>query len=277
MRIFLTGGTGFLGGAFIQAALDAGHELNAIHRDIRSRECVNPRWVLADLSFVEPAAFDDCDVFVHLAAVGVSPQKADWPELFQTNVSDSVALWRAAASAGVKRFVLCGSCFEYGRSAADYDFIPTHAPLEPTTAYGASKAAATVAAAAFAAESGTNVTVLRPFQIYGPHQHADNFWPSLRRAAESGENFLMTEGDQIRDFSPVADVAAKFLAYATRTDVRPARLHVANVGSGHATTLRDFATEWWEKFGATGDLKVGALLYRPNEVMRYVPDLTESL
>jgi len=49
---------------------------------------------------------------------------------------------------------------------------------------------------------------------------------------------------------------------------------IANVGAGKPQTLLEFAGHWWNEWGATGKLLPGALPYRPNEAMRYVPEIS---
>jgi nucleoside-diphosphate-sugar epimerase len=81
----------------------------------------------------------------------------------------------------------------------------------------------------------------------------------------------MTHGNQIRDFVPV-DFAAKYLLkMALDEHLFPGEPLIRNLGTGKPQSLRNFAQFWWEKWGATGELKIGALTQRQNEVMRYVP------
>jgi len=275
MRLFVTGGTGFIGSHFLNAALSAGHEVVALRRSPASQPRIplekQPDWLEKTMPEVGPEDFAACDAIVHLAAVGVSPQKATWEELFRVNVAESLRLWLVAAEAGVPRFVICGSCFEYGGSSERYEFIPPDAPLEPVTGYGASKAAASVAARALARERKLALVLLRPFQFFGDGQHDSNFWPSLRAAALEGRDFPMTEGNQVRDYLPVEEVASAFLDAATGLSVLPGEPFVRNVGSGKAQTLAKFAEHWWRQWGASGRLLKGAVPYRASEVMRYVP------
>ena len=275
MRIFVTGGTGFIGSHFLQAALAAGHEVRALRRpgsEPRIALSQQPVWVEGDLQRYPAEALAGCEAVVHLAAVGVSPQKASAGELFAQNVQASLALWSRAVDAGVAHLVLCGSCFEYGRSAGRYDRIPTDAPLEPVNPDGASKAAASLAAVALAQEKNCRITILRPFTVYGEGQHRDNFYPALRSAALAGADFPMTLGEQVRDFVPVGEVAGAFLAALSRVP-DPGHPAILNVGTGQAQTLRAFAEHWWSRWQAPGRLLVGAVPYRANEVMRYVPEI----
>ena len=47
--------------------------------------------------------------------------------------------------------------------------------------------------------------------------------------------------------------------------------YLLKIGKGEATTVRDFASYWWQAWGARGRLGIGELDYRPGEIMRYVP------
>jgi nucleoside-diphosphate-sugar epimerase len=275
MKIFVSGATGFLGSHFVRVALEAGYQVTALRRNEDSQ----PRiplptalsWLNKGLTEVAELDLAAHDVFVHLAAAGVD-LRAGWQECFRVNVSDSLDLWIKAAKAGINRFVIVGSCFEYGRSGDRFDFIPPDAPLEPVTAYGTSKAAASVAALWLAAEAGLKLSVVRPFHIFGEGEGEARFWPSLRRAALSGEDFEMTAGEQIRDFIPVEEVARQLLA-ACQEEATPGEPLVRNLGTGQPRSLRDFAEEWWARWQAPGKLIFGAKPYRDGEVMRYVPSL----
>ncbi len=221
MRIFVTGGTGFIGSHFLNAANDAGHQVIAHRRPgstppIPVADAV--QWQEATLeSWLSKASPEKCSApqeqaFVHFAAYGVAPANASWENCFKVNVIDSIRCWQITwYEAGIRRFVIAGSCFEYGRSAEATEFLTTETPLLPTAAYHASKAAASMGAIAFCSEKNVNLSILRLFHVFGEGEAPDRLWPALRRAALAGEDFPMTFGEQIRDFIPVEDVAAQFL------------------------------------------------------------------
>ncbi len=278
MRIFVTGGTGFIGSHFLVQALAAGHEVVALRRE-GSRPVIpfptEPEWFIGDLENVPEDSLSACDCFVHFASHGVTdPAGATWEDCFRWNVTASLKLWLKAADAGVKRFLICGSCFEYGRSGERYEFIPTTAPLEPTAPYHASKAAATAAAFGLCIDKRVEMAILRPFHVFGEGEAMGRFWPSLRRAALAGENFPMSDGTQIRDFIAVEEVAAEFLRQTGCKQIVPGQPFIKNCGRGIPQTLAEFATEQWQKFGGTGTLIKGIVPMRRNEIMRFVPELT---
>lgn len=276
MKIFVTGGTGFIGTHFLRSPSAQEHEIVALRRS-GSGTClplsVEPMWLYKALDEISVSDLIGCDVLVHLASPGVSPKKADWAELFYWNVTATLRLVGQARSAGVRRVVVAGTFAEYGRSADRYAYIPVNAPLEPTTAYAASKAAASVALSAYAIENNMELAYLRVFSAYGEGQYEGNFWPALRKAALAGEDFPMTLGDQIRDYIPVDQVALKFWAAATSFSIRSGAPFFMNVASGVPITMREFAMKYWEEADAIGKLKIGALPYRENEVMRFVPEI----
>ncbi len=277
MRIFLTGGTGFLGSHFLSEALELGHEVVALRRSGSIPKIdlpKEPRWVEFELDEVPPELIAGCDAFVHLASQGVSPQKTDWETAFEVNVMQSLRLTQTAVNSGIKRLLFCGSCMEYGAVGDQYAEIPPEAPLVPIGPYATSKAAFSLAITSMARNVDATWILLRPFHFFGEGQHPSNFWPSLRHAAQSGQDFPMTPGEQIRDFSPVEQVARTFIQSLSHEGFIPGQLNVANVGSGVPVSLAGFARQWWNHWNASGQLLTGALPYRNDEVMRFIPKLT---
>ena len=277
MHIFLTGGTGFVGSYFLQAALLAGHKVTALRRPCTSKSQISLSqelcWCEADLSTVDSSHIESVDILVHLASAGVSPKPATWSELVQTNVCGTMHLFEQAVEAGVRRFVVAGTSHEYGNSARIYKAIPPDAPLEPLTPYGASKAAAFQMMRTFAMLTGIELFYGRIFHSYGNGQFEGNFWASLFRAALDGNDFPMTTGRQIMDFIPISDVTQHLLTACTRIDISPGNPFVVNIGSGVPKTLLSFAQSEWCRLNASGRLLPGHLPDRPNQIERCVADL----
>ena len=276
MNLFVTGGTGFIGSHFLRIALRAGHRVVAIRRPRAQPRILltdEPIWIEKELADCRPDDFQGIDALVHFAAAGVNPKDANWDSCFKTNLTDSLRVWRTASAGGVKRLIVCGSCFEYGASGESMAAISIDCPLQPTGPYHASKAAATMAALGLARTGNLHLIILRPFHVYGEGEESHRFWPSLRAAALAGRDFPMTLGEQVRDFIPVEDVAQTFLRFLEKEPPAPGIPEIHNVGSGWPQTLREFAEFWWKKWGATGKLKFGEIPYREGEVMRYVPEI----
>jgi UDP-glucose 4-epimerase len=275
--LLVTGATGFIGRAFLRVCQQRQWPVVALTRRAPSPEdaaMTGVQWLVAELDQVPPAALASCGTLVHLAAAGVTGPENDWELCFGVNVTRSMALWRSAIQAGIGRFIICGSCFEYGRAAERYERIPVDAPLEPVTAYAASKAAATALAQGLAAMHGLRLTVVRPFQVYGPGEAPNRFWPSLQAAALAGRDFPMTAGLQVRDFIPVAAAAEEIANHVMAAPPAPGQPVIHHIGTGRGLTVLEFAESEWRRLRAKGRLLPGAVSMRPREVLRYVPELT---
>lgn len=276
MKIFVTGANGFIGSHVVKRSLDLGHEVVGLRRTDRTQKIdlqSKPKWIEGTLEDDLQKHLEECDAVIHLAAYGVNPRYNSRTEAFRWNVSASLNFLEQAKKANVKRFVIAGSCSEYGKSAERYDFVPCDAPLEPIDVYGSSKAEASVRAVKFAKENELELAILRPFHIFGEGESEYRFWPSLKNAALSGQDFPMTLGEQIRDFTPVEYAADIFIRYVENSKIIQGKPIINNLGTGKPQSLRSFAETQWKKFNAKGKLKFGEIAYRKNEVMRYVPKI----
>lgn len=274
MPWLVTGGTGFVGSHFVNEAHRRGHELRVLRRRPDSRPRVpyerQPARIDRPMDTLTSDDFAGIDAVVHLAAHSANVPYDTIEACLHHNVTVPLAMFRAAAAAGVTRWVVAGSCFEYGPAGERYEFIPTDAPLEATASYPLSKAVASRVLSALAVELDARLSIHRIFQVYGPGEAATRLWPSLVRAAETNAAMDLTPGDQVRDFVDVRDVASQLVDAAER-DAAAGRPVVTHVGSGRPRAMRDFATDVYREHGGTGSLNFGARPHRVGEVMRFVP------
>ncbi len=275
MKIFLTGGTGFIGSHFINQAHKKQLDLVALKK-INSKPRIklvkSPFWVVGKMNDDWGAELASCDALIHMASYGVVRDNNDWDECFRVNLTESLDLWRQAVKVGLKKFLIIGSCFEYGLSGMKYKEIPPDAPLLPKDAYSASKAGASLAAIALAIENKLDLTILRPFHVYGEGEDKERFWPTLVSSSKKGTNLEMTMGEQVRDFQYVKETV-KDIIYFLQKGSPIGRPTIANLGSGKPKTLLQFAKEEWERLDSKGEILNGAKSYRTDEVMRFVPKL----
>jgi len=277
MKVLLTGGTGFIGSHFLNQALAAGHQVLALRRSPgscpRIELIAQPEWLDAQLDQISAYQIKGCDVLVHLAAHTGNIPYDTLTNCLRWNLMVVLELFEQARLAGIQRFIVAGSCFEYGHSGERYEAIPADAPLEPSNSYAASKAATSIALSQWAEEYNLNLEILRIFHVFGEGELESRLWPSLRRAALCGADFPMTQGEQLRDFMAVQDVAKAFLHEAESLNNQDTGAIIKNIGSGKQQTIRHFCEYWWNHWQASGKLMVGALPYRPREVMRYIPSV----
>ena len=210
MHILVTGSTGFIGSHFVKRAMRDSHTVTILKRSSQIKPAIDwpeqPHYLESDLLSISPSQLNEVQAIAHFAAVGVSPRVAEWNELEKINIRGTLHMCNLAKLIGA-RITIAGSYSEYGLSGNNYSFIPPSAPLEPTFPYAASKAAASILATSFARSEGIQLAYLRIFNAFGPGQYEGNLWPSLRRAAQRGEDFPLTLGNQVRDFIEVSQVA----------------------------------------------------------------------
>ena len=280
MNIFITGGTGFIGSNFIERALKKNFKVTALKRNNDSNPSIKlsnePTWLISSIENIKASQLKDFDVIIHLASAGVSPKKCSWNELSKTNILDSFELIKKANNAGCKRIIISGTAFEYGYSANLFERIPINAPLIPLTLYGASKVAGFYKLYSYALNNEIEFYYPRIFSVYGHGQYHKNFWPSLYNSAVKGDDFKMTNGDQIRDFIHIDDVVSKLIEGCLRKDLLAKKPLVENIGTGRGITLKNFAISQWLKFAKGGELLFGEINERENEIQRLVALIDEN-
>lgn len=277
MKIFITGGTGFIGSNFINYVTDLNFDVVAPKRSasrprVQLRNLDKITWVNKELDEDFTEELRDCDAFIHFAAHSVHPPYKPLSECVYWNVYSAVKLLEAADRAGVKNVIIAGSCFEYGLTANDYEKIPPGAQLKPVEPYGMSKALASDACINFVKGKKIKLQILRIFQVYGDGENENRFWPSLKKAALNGYDFPMSSGEQIRDFIHVSKVCEQFVDALSDKTIKFGEPAIKNIAEGEGKSLIDFANLWWAKFQAKGQLKPGLVKLRPGEIGRIVAD-----
>lgn len=276
MKIFLTGGTGFIGSHVLKQLLASDIEVIAHRR----KESSNPRiliedpirWLTKPVSDIDSTHFDGVDVLLHLASHSVQYPFDSLENNILYNVIEPLEMFKKAHQAGVTKYVVAGSCFEYGSSGDRFEYIPTDAPLESTNDYATSKAMSFLAFRQFALNKRVSLSYQRIFHAFGEGQQDDRLWPSIKKHALSGKDMELTLGNQIRDFVHIEIVSSKLIAACEELSNFPdEKIRIENIGSGSPQSIAQFANYWWNYWNAVGKLKLGSLPYRDNEVMRFVP------
>ena len=231
-RALVTGAAGFLGSQLVRRLVAERHEVVALVRpqsDLWRLHDVLDRIDVVPTDLSSTVSVGTADVVFHLAAAGVRPGEAA-RAVVGTNVLGTLTGLEIALEAGARRFVYCGSCFEYGPGEGHRE----DAPPRPISEYGASKAAGRLLAEAFSRAHGLPVTAVLPFTAYGPYEAAQRLVPSVCLAIVRGDPVELTSGEQTRDLIYVDDVVDGLLAVA-RADTRG----TFNLCTGRATSVQE--------------------------------------
>jgi nucleoside-diphosphate-sugar epimerase len=239
-KAFVTGGSGFIGGALVERLVDEGCEVTALARSEDSAAAVEARGAQAargDLD--DPASIaagaDGCEVAFHLAAhLG---QWGTWEEFMRGNVTGTEHALEACRRAGVRRFVHCGTeaALLAGRPLVAVDET---APLRPESKalYCSTKALAEIRVRAGAGD-GFETVVVRPRLVWG--RGDTTLLPELLAAVEAGRFAWIGGGRHLTETTHVANVVEGLLLAAERGRSPEAYF----VTDGEPVVFREFVTE----------------------------------
>ena len=249
MKLLITGAGGFIGSHLTEAALRAGHDvravvnynsrgdighLSALAPDVR-RNCEIRALDIRDAHGVDKLT-EGTDAVFHLAALIGIPYSYLAPSSYiDVNVGGTLNLLSAARRHCVERFVHTSTSEVYG--SAQYVPIDEKHPLVGQSPYSASKIGADQLAASFALSFELPVTIIRPFNTYGPRQSSRAVIPTLvaqlldDSRASVGAGTLSTE----RDFTFVTDTAAAYLHALDHAQIAAGT--VINLGTGTSNTI----------------------------------------
>ena len=243
MRVFVTGGAGFIGSHISRVLLDQGHHVTVLDNLSRGRRELVPEaaaFIEADLAdeTTVTEALRGHDAVIHLASfleVAVSVERP--VEFAENNVVNSVRLLESMRRAGVNKIIFSSSATVYG--------IPKRLPLREddpmgmqANPYGASKVAVETFLGVYHQLHGFDCVILRYFNPYGPNElcHPETHAvPNIVRAALKRETFpLYWKGEQVRDFIYVEDLARAHIA-----PLEVSGFEVFNVGTQVGTKVID--------------------------------------
>jgi UDP-glucuronate 4-epimerase len=249
MQALVTGCAGFIGSHLVESLLDDGWHVLGVDCFLDTYDAATKRRNLevaldadrftlyeSDLAAAELGELvEGCDVIFHLAAEpGV---RTSWGRRFESYVRNNVVatqrLLEAVKDRAIARFVYSSSSSIYGQA----ERLPTPESTlpRPFSPYGVTKLGAEHLCQLYHENHGVPTSMLRYFSVYGPRQRPDMAFHRFCRAAIAGGPLcVFGAGDQVRDYTFVADVVA-----ATRTAAHAPRAvgNVYNIGGGSQVAL----------------------------------------
>jgi len=250
-RIFVTGGDGFIGSHLVEALVRDGHEVLALVQ----YNSFNSKGWLAD---VEQAVLDQieivagdvrdrsqmkscvkgCDAVMHLAALIAIPYSYAAPQSYvDTNITGTLNILEAARDIGNVRVIHTSTSEVYG--TAQFVPITESHPLQGQSPYSATKIASDQLAFSYYAAFGLPVTIIRPFNTYGPRQSQRAVIPTIITQILAGAHKIeLGATAPTRDFNYVDDTVRGFLA-ALQAETGFGQ--VINIGSGFEISIGDTA------------------------------------
>jgi NAD dependent epimerase/dehydratase len=288
--VLVTGAGGFIGGHLVQRLVRDGARVRALVRYNSRNERGTLDWippealgdveaVLGDLRDVESVdrAVSGSEIVFHLGAQIAIPYSFVNPrDFFETNVLGTLNVAQAALTRDVSRIVHTSTSEVYG-TARQIPITEDH-PLEPQSPYAASKVAADKLMDSYHRSFRLPVTVLRPFNTYGPHQSARAVIPTIVSQALEGDVLRLGSLEPRRDLTFVADTVDGFVRAGAAPD---AVGRTVQLGTGRDVSIGDVVRIVGEVLGRELTVQKDPDRVRPeaSEVMRLIasPALASEL
>jgi nucleoside-diphosphate-sugar epimerase len=256
-RVLVTGASGFIGTHLVPRLRAEGHEAFAMCR------------ASGDIS--EPATwkrFPAADVVVHLAARSYVPNSWDAPAAFlRTNLSGTVEALEYCRAHGAH--LVFPSSYMYGDAARQP--IPESSPLVAKNPYALSKKLAEETCGFFAERFGVRITVLRPFNIYGPGQSETFLIPWIVSQLKTATEVRVKDLEPRRDYVYVLDVVDAIVKAISREP----RFGVFNLGYGASHSVADVIQAIQDVWGTTLPVRSDGIR-RKDEIMDTVADISRA-
>lgn len=245
-KILVTGADGFIGSHLTELLLDKGFDVRAL---AQYNSFNNWGWLegmerqglevvtgdVRDPDFCRTIT-KGCDTVFHLAALIAIPYSYVAPDSYvDTNIKGTLNMLQAARDAGVDRLLVTSTSEVYG--TAQYVPIDELHPRQPQSPYSATKIGADAIAKSFYNAFDLPVTIVRPFNTYGPRQSARAIIPTIiTQIANGAEEIKVGDLTPTRDFNYVKDTAAGFLALAQAPGLEGEEV---NIATGREVTMQE--------------------------------------
>jgi len=252
-KVLLTGADGFIGSHLAEELLNEGCHLRAFvyynsfntwgWLDTLSKEQLDRIEIFAgdirDPNGVR-TAMKDIDIVFHLAALIAIPYSYHSPDSYiDTNIKGTLNIVQAAKDLNVSRVLVTSTSEVYGTA----QFVPITElhPKQPQSPYSASKIGADCIADSFYRSFNSPITIVRPFNTYGPRQSARAVIPTIITQLLAGMTAIKL-GDltPTRDLLFVKDTVKGFVAIAKQPELIG---HEVNIATQSEISIRDLANE----------------------------------
>ena len=226
-KVLITGADGFIGSHLVEQLIEEGADVKAFvyynsfnswgWLDTLTREQLNKIEVFAgdirDPNGVR-SAMGGCDIVFHLAALIAIPFSYHSPDSYiDTNVKGTLNIIQAAKDLNVERVLVTSTSEVYG--TAKYIPIDEEHPRQPQSPYSASKIGADCIADSFFRSFDLPLTIVRPFNTYGPRQSARAVIPTIITQLLNGvQEIKLGDITPTRDLLFVKDTVLGFVEIA---------------------------------------------------------------
>jgi len=274
MKVFVTGGSGFIGSHLIPKLVELGHEVYSLERYVTGRYVLGAHTatVFGDLrdSFTIRKLVRETqpDAAIHLASISPVAYSYDRPqEVFEVNALGTINLAEACLREvpHFKHFLFAGTSEEYGNHT---EFpLKEDSELRPNSPYSVSKLAADKYLRYMRGAYDFPVTVLRPFNTYGRKDNVHFVVERIITQMLQGKTVRLGDPTPVRDFLFIDDHVD---AYLTCLDNEKTKGEVFNFCTGRGISIKELVELIAKLIGFRGEISWGTIPARPLDIQKLV-------
>jgi len=252
-KVLVTGADGFIGSHLVEQLIKSGQKVKAFvfYNSFNSWGWLDtfPKELLKEIEIFsgdirDPngvrTAMKDVDEVFHLAALIAIPYSYHSPDSYvDTNIKGTLNVLQAARDLGTQRILVTSTSEVYG--TAQYVPIDEKHPFQGQSPYSATKIGADRLAESFYRSFELPVTIVRPFNTYGPRQSARAVIPTIITQLLSGKTEIKLGSlTPTRDFNYVKDTAHGFIEIAKSSKTIGQEI---NIATQQEISIRQLAQE----------------------------------
>lgn len=296
-NVLVTGGAGFIGSHLCDGLLEKGAakvvcldnfflgKMENIEEALKDERFVLYRDDARNFGVVQAILEkEQIEVVFNMATIALNYSFFNPFDAYMVNVEIANTLLELLKVGAYKTLIHTSSSEAYG--TAQYSPMDENHPTDPTTPYAAGKAAADLMVHSFYKVLGLDISIVRPFNNYGPRQNAVGSLAAIipataRRIKQGGMPMVEGDGEQTRDFIYVKDtVRGLILAY----EKEESRGKIINLGSGKDISINkllqgicdyyNYDGEWEHRPARTSDVRnLCASSKRAKEILGFEPEI----
>ncbi len=237
MKIFLTGGSGFIGKNFIKLALSEQHVIYAVTRKKRKNE-KNLIWLKGKLD-KNWKELKNSDILVHLASSGVTNQNNSLKSCMKSNVFLPFQLLLNSIRHGCKNWIIVGTSSEFGETLKKKQKLNINSKRKPNNNYGLSKYIFSELVFSLTKIFDVKCRYARLFPVYGDNDKKNKLYNSFKISIKKRKKFFLKKPNEIRDYSNVENIAEKLLEMTDFSSII-GNLEKWHLASGNPEKLKEF-------------------------------------
>ena len=282
MKIFITGADGFIGSHLTEELVKSNHDVYALSyynsfnnigwlNEINKLKYKNLKIISGDIrdyNLIEKYT-RNIDVIIHLASLIAIPYSYISPRSYvDTNILGTLNILEAAKINKIKRIIHTSTSEVYG--SAQYVPIDEQHPNVGQSPYSASKIGADQIAFSYYSSFDLPVTILRPFNTFGPRQSVRAVIPTIiKQMINNKKNIKLGNINTSRDFNFIADTVSAFIKCL---DAKNVSGKIINIGSGYDINIKKLTEMIAKIMGKKIKIQLDTKRFRPDnsEVTRLV-------